>query len=116
MEGSSIDSILRLGMTVKDFPDPHNPEKTIDVNIIEKVSEPFIKKYYDTPEMAELRISAMQKYDDGNLKVPDELKKKNPSELRDVKTYSDAMRPLVKMVSKKIMGETMNLSVAPMHN
>lgn len=44
MEGSSIDFILRLGMTVKDFPDPHNPEKTIDVNIIEKVSEPFIKK------------------------------------------------------------------------
>ena len=116
MQGSDTDSILRLGMTVKDFPDPDNPGKTIDVNIIEKVSEPFIKKYYDTPEMAELRIAAMQKYDEGNLKVPDELKKKNPSNLRDVKTYSDAMRPLVKMVSKKIMGETMNLSVAPMHN
>lgn len=116
MQGSDTDSILRLGMTVKDFPDPDNPGKTIDVNIIEKVSEPFIKKYYDTPEIAELRIAAMQKYDEGNLKVPDELKKKNPSDLRDVKTYSDAMRPLVKMVSKKIMGETMNLSVAPMHN
>lgn len=116
MQGSDTDSILRLGMTVKDFPDPDNPGKTIDVNIIEKVSEPFIKKYYDTPEIAELRIAAMQKYDEGNLKVPDELKKKNPSNLRDVKTYSDAMKPLVKMVSKKIMGETMNLSVAPMHN
>ena len=116
MAGSSIDSILRLGMTVKDFPDPKNPQKTIDVNIIEKVSEPFIKKYYDTNEMAELRIVAMQKYDEGNLKVSDELKKMNPTNLRDIKTYSDAMRPLVKMVSKKIMGETMNLSVAPMHN
>ena len=116
MESSSIDSILRLGMTVKDFPDPKDSEKTIDVNIIEKVSEPFIKKYYDTPEIEELRISAMQKYDEGNLKVPDELKKKNPSNLRDIKTYSDAMRPLVKMVSKKIMGEMMNLSDAPMHD
>lgn len=116
MQGSDTDSILRLGMTVKDFPDPDNPGKTIDVNIIEKVSEPFIKKYYDTPEIAELRIAAMQKYDEGNSKVPDDLKKKNPSNLRDVKKYSDAMRPLVKMVSKKIMGETMNLSVAPMHN
>ena len=116
MKGSDTDSILRLGMTVKDFPDPDNPGKTIDVNIIEKVSEPFIKKYYDTPEIAELRIAAMQKYDEGNLKVPDELKKNNAKDIRDVKTYSDAMRPLVKMVSKKIMGETMNLSVAPMHN
>lgn len=116
MAGSTIDSILRLGMTVKDFPDPNNPEKTINVNIIEKVSEPFIKKYYDTPEMAELRIAAMQKYDEGNLKIPEELKKNNASDLRGVKEYSVAMRPLVKMVSKKIMGETMNLSVAPMHN
>ena len=116
MESGVINSILRLGMTVKDFPDPHNPGNTIDVNIIEKVSEPFIKKYYDTPEIEKLKIAAMQKYDAGNLKVPDELKKKNPNELRDIKAYSDAMTPLVKMVSKEIMGETMNLSVAPMHN
>lgn len=119
MMSSSVDSILRLGMTVKDFPDPNDPndpEKNIDVNIIEKVSEPFIKKYYDTPEIEELRIAAMQKYDEGNLKVPEELKRKNPSVLRENKTYADAMRPLVKMVSKKILGETMNLSAAPMPN
>ena len=116
LAGSSIDSILRLGMTVKNFPDSKDSEKTSDVNIIEKVSEPFIKKYYDTPKIEALRIAAMQKYDEGNLKVPDELKKKNAPDLRDIKTYSDAMRPLVKMVSKEIMGELMNLSDAPMHD
>lgn len=117
LAGSNTDSILRGSMTVKDFPDPNSKEKkTIDVNIIEKVSGPFIKKYWDTPEIAELRIAAMQKFNEGNLKIPDGVKKMNARDLRKNKTYINAMRPLVNLVSEKIIGKTMDLSTAPIHD
>ena len=117
LAGSNTDSILRGSMTVKDFPDPNSKEKkTINVNIIEKVSGPFIKKYWDTPEIEELRIAAMQKFNEGNLKIPDGVKKMNARDLRKNKTYINAMRPLVKLVSEKIIGKTMDLSTAPIHD
>ena len=117
LAGSNTDSIFRGSMTVKDFPDPNSKEKkTINVNIIEKVSGPFIKKYWDTPEIEELRIAAMQKFNEGNLKIPDGVKKMNARDLRKNKTYINAMRPLVKLVSEKIIGKTMDLSTAPIHD
>lgn len=115
LAGSNTDAILRGNLKVRDFPDPNEPGKTIDVNIIEKVSEPFIKQYWDTPDMTKLRIAAMQKFDEGNLKIPDDVKKMNARDLRKNKNHMDAMRPLVKLVSEKIIGKTMDFSTAPIH-
>jgi len=113
LAGSNTDSILRGAMSVKDFPDPNDPEKVFDVNIIEKVCVPFMKKYWDVPEIAKLRTEAMQKFDEGNLEVPDDVKELNARDLRKNKHYTNAMRPLVKLVSEQIIGKTMDVSKAP---
>ncbi len=113
LAGSNTDSILRGAMSVKDFPDPNDPEKTFDVNIIEKVCVPFMKKYWDTEKIAKLRTEAMQKFDEGNLEVLDDVKALNARDLRKNKHYTTAMRPLVKLVSEQIIGKTMDVSKAP---
>ena len=55
----------------------------------------------------------MQKFDEGNLKVPGDVQKLNARDLRKNRVYKDAMRPLVKLVSEKIIGKTMDVVKTP---
>ena len=112
LEASLVDSILRGGLVVS-VPDPGHPDdpsKETKINIIQLVSEPFIKKYLDTQVLGSLRKELVNQYKKliGNL--PPEIKQLTAKELRKNDTFTQLLRPLVKKFLEEFIGNDMSVS------
>lgn len=112
LEASLVDSILRGGLVVS-VPDPGHPDdpgKETKINIIQLVSEPFIKKYLDTQALGTLRTELVNQYKQLIGDLPPELKQLTAKELRKNDIFIQLLRPLVKKFLEGFLGNDMTVS------
>lgn len=112
MTSALVDTILRSGMTISDFPDPGNPGEKIKINVIELVSLPFVQKHIDTKEMKRMRKQVIKEYKNLIQDLSPKLREMSAKDLRKNKVFSKLMQSLISDFLENYIGKELKLSTS----